>query len=397
MSAQPRDVCITGYGLVTPLGETEDDWWSRLTSGGPLFDRDEETFRPFSVYRVGDIDLSSQIPKRGDQRAMGPMMQYGAFAAGLALEMAGLKGDEELLRKTHLVTAAGGGERDWDLDEQILGQVPTTNDREALLNRELADGLRPTLFLAQLPNLFAGNISIVHGVSGSSRTFMGEEAAGVDAVRIGFERIRGSQADIALVGAAFNAARPDLHLMYHAGGVLSVEPHAPLWEGSGICLGSAGGFIVLEARESAENRNVECQAVLRSLVNQRSDRASARDAAEREWATAIETGAPQAVFSGASGYGAATRSEHDWLMDKAESGLAVRGMAQATGHSMEASFLQNLILAIMCVKRRAIFDPLSDDPVERVKPDGPVGRIGVTAWGHLRGEGMAILEAEDAG
>jgi len=44
-------------------------------------------------------------------------------------------------------------------------------------------GLRPTLFLAQLSNLLAGNISIVHGVTGSSRTFMGEEVAGVDAVR----------------------------------------------------------------------------------------------------------------------------------------------------------------------------------------------------------------------
>ncbi len=49
--------------------------------------------------------------------------------------------------------------------------------------------LRPTLFLAQLSNLLAGNISIVHGVTGSSRTFMGEESAGVDAVRIALARI----------------------------------------------------------------------------------------------------------------------------------------------------------------------------------------------------------------
>ena len=41
--------------------------------------------------------------------------------------------------------------------------------------------LRPTLFLAQLSNLLAGNISIVHGVTGASRTFMGEESSGVDA------------------------------------------------------------------------------------------------------------------------------------------------------------------------------------------------------------------------
>ena len=62
--------------------------------------------------------------------------------------------------------------------------------------------LRPTLFLAQLSNLLAGNISIVHGVTGSSRTFMGEEAAGVDAVRIALARISAGQSDIALVGGA---------------------------------------------------------------------------------------------------------------------------------------------------------------------------------------------------
>ena len=47
--------------------------------------------------------------------------------------------------------------------------------------------LRPTLFLAQLSNLLAGNISIVHGVTGASRTFMGEESSGVDAIRIARE------------------------------------------------------------------------------------------------------------------------------------------------------------------------------------------------------------------
>ena len=51
--------------------------------------------------------------------------------------------------------------------------------------------LRPTLFLAQLANLMAGNISIVHGVTGSSRTFMGEEQAGVDALRIALARNQG--------------------------------------------------------------------------------------------------------------------------------------------------------------------------------------------------------------
>ena len=69
------------------------------------------------------------------------------------------------------------------------------------LNERLMNDLRPTLFLAQLSNLLAGNIAIVHGVCGTSRTFMGEEAAGVDAARIALARIEAGQSDIALIGA----------------------------------------------------------------------------------------------------------------------------------------------------------------------------------------------------
>ena len=84
-----------------------------------------------------------------------------------------------------MIVAAGGGERDYAVDAAILtGLANGRRSRGAFLNERLMSDLRPTLFLAQLSNLLAGNISIVHGVVGSSRTFMGEEAAGVDAVRI---------------------------------------------------------------------------------------------------------------------------------------------------------------------------------------------------------------------
>ena len=77
--------------------------------------------------------------------------------------------------------------------------------------------LRPTLFLAQLSNLLAGNIAIVHGVSGTSRTFMGEEAAGIDAARIALARIAAGQSDIALIGGSHNGERKDLLVLYEFG------------------------------------------------------------------------------------------------------------------------------------------------------------------------------------
>ena len=122
--------------------------------------------------------------------------------------------------------------------------------------------LRPTLFLAQLSNLLAGNISIVHGVTGSSRTFMGEEAAGVDAVRIALSRIAAGQSDICLVGGAYNGERKDMLLLYRG--------RRPASEGdrlrrSGNARSAAaasrsaslGAFLVLESREHAERARRE--------------------------------------------------------------------------------------------------------------------------------------------
>ena len=69
------------------------------------------------------------------------------------------------------------------------------------LNERLMSDVRPTLFLAQLSNLLAGNISIVHGVTGSSRTFMGEETAVPMRCVLLCARIAAGQGDIMLVGA----------------------------------------------------------------------------------------------------------------------------------------------------------------------------------------------------
>ena len=91
------------------------------------------------------------------------------------------------------------------------------NSSPGFLNERLMNDLRPTLFLAQLSNLLAGNIAIVHGVCGTSRTFMGEEAASIDAARIALARIESGQSEIALVGAAHNGERSDLLVLYEFG------------------------------------------------------------------------------------------------------------------------------------------------------------------------------------
>ena len=139
--------------------------------------------------------------------------------------------------------------------------------------------LRPTLFLAQLPNLLAGNISIVHGVIGSSRTFMGEEASGVDAVRVAHARIAAGQSDIALVGGAYNGTRWDLVLLFSArhaaarGAVPSGLGPRPAGRAGARRLGA---FLVLESRSTREKRGAKPMARLSKVLSSRNNRVAGR-------------------------------------------------------------------------------------------------------------------------
>src|SRR6476661_1119027 len=227
MAESTRDVWITGIGIVSCLGEGPDAHWQKLMEAQP--GADTATFAPFIVNPLAPINFDLQIPKKGDQRQMEAWQRIGTYAAGLALDSAGVKGNTDLLARMDMIVAAGGGERDYAVDAAILSAMPSTGDPGAFLNEHLLSDLRPTLFLAQLSNLLAGNISIVHGVVGSSRTFMGEEAAGTDAVRIACARIAAGQGELFLVGGSYNAQRPDVLLHYELGGLLWKRPFAGVW------------------------------------------------------------------------------------------------------------------------------------------------------------------------
>src|SRR6184192_2923553 len=227
MADAPREVWITGIGIVSCLGEGAEMHWQGLMERRVKIDA--ERFAPYLVHPLAPIDLDKQIPKKGDQRQMEPWQRIGTYAAGLALADAGVKGNSELLARMDMIVAAGGGERDVAVDAAILSNKRKSANPDAFLNERLMSDLRPTLFLAQLSNLLAGNVSIVHGVTGSSRTFMGEEAAGVDAERIALARIAAGQSDIALIGGSQNGERKDLLVLYEFGDFNLKDKFTPVW------------------------------------------------------------------------------------------------------------------------------------------------------------------------
>jgi 3-oxoacyl-[acyl-carrier-protein] synthase II len=174
-----QPVFVQGLALASSLGVGREAHAGVLAGAAPSWTKRASPRIP--VHPLAPIPSRQSIPRR-ELRQMEDWQRLGVHVAGLALDDAGLR---DRVGEMDLVVAAGGGERDPSLDAQILAARP----EEAALHRMLMDGLRPTLFLAQLSNLLAGSISIVHNVGGSSRTLMGEEIAGAEAVRIAAARV----------------------------------------------------------------------------------------------------------------------------------------------------------------------------------------------------------------
>lgn len=388
--AARREVWITGIGLVSSLGEGLDAHWEALTQGqAPV--TDATTFAPYVVHPLIKVSFDSQIPKRGDQRQMEPWQRIGTYAAGLALDAAGIAKNADILSKTDMVVAAGGGERDFAVDAAILNDLATSNDPGRLLNERLLSDLRPTLSLAQLSNLLAGNISIVHGVTGSSRTFMGEESSGVDAVRVAYSRIASGQSEIGLVGGAYNAEREDTLLLNDLDDFCMKGALQPVLSGGepGIAAGSMGAFLVLESPEHATARGATPIAKISGVWSERARRqveGAIKDKV-RALLTTAGTTAGTAIMSGASGAHGATAPEAEAL---AATGLPVRAVANRLGHGFEAQFIAGLALAALCVSKGALFPALASDPAET--GDDAVNRVVVTSVGHWRGEGAGVVE-----
>jgi len=349
-----RPVAITGLGLASSQGEGRAAHAALLKGATPVLE--EARFAPYPVHPLAPLPFDTAIPRR-EFRQMETWQRLGVYAAGLAIDDAGLR---ERVAGMDLVVAAGGGERDTALDEQILAARPD----EAARHRMLMDGLRPTLFLAQLSNLLAGSISIVHNVAGSSRTLLGEEIAGAEAVRVMAARIAAGTSELGLVGAAFSAERYDQLLLYAMGGALHAGPWAPLPQRQGMVFGSAAAFLTLESADAAA-------APLALLSHIATDQGGSQTRPGR--LAALLAGLPERrpgclVISTATGAAAPTRDE-----------LAALGAApdlfsaDLIGHSVEAAFPAGLALGALAVAAGA-------------------PQVLVTGTGQWRGEAVALLE-----
>lgn len=320
-----KGVVVTGIGLVSSLGAGRAAHAAALR-GGVAPAVDEALIAPHPVHPLPPgLGMEQAMPRR-EWRQMETWQRLGTFAAGLCLDDAGARG---LVADMDLVLAAGGGERDLALDGHILAAEADESAR----NRMMADGLRPTLFLAQLSNLLAGSVSIVHGVGGSSRTLIGDESAGAEALRVAWARVAAGTSAVVLAGAAYVGERADLALHLAAGEALHRGAWRPVAERKGAVLGSAAAFLLFEEEAHARDRGA---APLARVARVATDQGAPAGRLER--LAALRGGAPWQI-SAASGA----------VLGEAAASAPARFAADLLGHTADAAFPAAFALAALAV------------------------------------------------
>jgi 3-oxoacyl-[acyl-carrier-protein] synthase II len=389
-----RQVFVTGIGLITSIGEGIDGNWRLLQEGcKPRVIEYEKS--GIYVHPLVATDFTSQIPNKMDQRRMGGLQASGAYAAGLALEDAGLKQSAEVLGRTLAVIGGVGGERDTALDERIFAEPGVMRD-PVKLNQKLVATMRPSRFLSELPNLLAGNISILFGVTGGSRTMMGDELSGINALITACHLIRDGVYDVALVGGACNAERWDLILHHGFGQNIWTENYRPVWHRTkgrgGFIIGSMGVFLILESAVHARKRGKAPYCRVAGAVARHGERraGASKEQMLNAWTELQQKIQPDrlGVMSGTTGLSRLVQEE-EGVLNAIAGGGGVRGTGSIFGHGIEASFLLNVALAAKAVSDCQLYPPFQGDDL--FGASSQVDMVIATGIGHSRGEAIAAL------
>ena len=245
-------VVVTGLGVMSPLGESVNEFWDSLVTGksgiGKITLCDTDEFPNDIAGEVTGFDPGQYIDPKEAKR-MARFSQMAVAAAAVAIEDAKINiSDEDPWRLGVLIGNGNGG-------------FPTTQDNADILFKRGAMKMSPFFVPMILPNMAAANVSRVFGLKGYTNTVITARAAGNQAIGEAAEVIRRGTADVGVAGGC-EAGISRLGLGgFHVIRALSRYKGDPSkasrpfdLERDGFVPGEGAGILILENLEHALNR-----------------------------------------------------------------------------------------------------------------------------------------------
>ena len=250
-------VVITGMGLISPLGNSVEQFWDRLQKGesgiSPITSFDTSGFKTKIAGGVHDFDPEARFGRK-DARRMDRFSQFALAAAEDAWKDSGLKLDK--IDRERLGVYVGSG----------VGGIQTLMDQGALLKERGPDRVSPTLIPMMISNMAAAMISIKLGALGPTMSPVTACSIGNTSIGEAYRLIRYGGADIVIAGGS-EAAVTEISLASFGNATsLSTRNDEPGRASrpfdrnrDGFVIGEGGGIVILESLSHAMRRNAHIQ------------------------------------------------------------------------------------------------------------------------------------------
>ncbi len=252
---------ITGIGLVTPVGESVEEFFDALCAGKsglrrPADDHPVAGFLDVAAFSP-DVAPGSVMPL-SQARFVDRFVLLGMAAADRALADARLEvGRDADPERVAVVVATGGG--GLETFEQV-SHARMERGRPAV---------SPYLLPGMLSNMATARIAIKHGIRGFSSTIVTACAAGAQAVAEGLRLIRGGDADVVICGGTESPLHPTIAAAFSNARALAQgwdDPTAASRpfdrQRNGFVLGEGAAVLVVERPGHARARGQPAYAEL---------------------------------------------------------------------------------------------------------------------------------------
>lgn len=270
-----RRVVITGMGVITPLGDSLDQLYTAQIEGrsgvsvNQIFDASR--FHTRIAAQVKNFDLARYVKDPSRWKYSGPNSQFGAAAAQLALQDAGLLDDSSVDRtRFGVYLGAGEGRQEFETFVSVLARSYRP-EKYAADTRSFAElgrrELHPEREREQEPHTVTGHLAAYFGLEGPNYACLTACAAGSQAIGEGTELIRQGDADLMLSGGSHSMIHPFGVTGFNLLTALSTSNDAPTRASrpfdrgrNGFVLGEGGAMVILEELEHARRRGARIYA-----------------------------------------------------------------------------------------------------------------------------------------
>jgi 3-oxoacyl-[acyl-carrier-protein] synthase II len=255
---ESRRVVVTGMGLLSPVGNSVEESWSKLIEGQSGIDRithfDASSYDTQFAGEVRNFDIDAYIHKK-EQKKMDRFIHFSLAAAKMALQDAGLEKLPEF--RSGVIVGVG------------IGGLPLIEKTRDVVVERGPSRVSPFFIPAVITNLASGQISIQYGIKGPNFSVTSACATGAHSLGEAAHYIRRGQADVMIAGGSEAAICPLAIAGFNAMKAMSTRNDAPQqasrpWDRDrdGFVLSEGAGIVILEDYEHAARRGAHIYAEL---------------------------------------------------------------------------------------------------------------------------------------